>query len=198
MLIIYLWPYPFNFYRAESLTEKSLMVSVVEYFESVHNRVCVTFRQKTGKLDSPGHSPAGNDIKLHQPRKNGADVSHDGGAEDSAASFEVVMSRKALYDDVCQLVSDRIQCPGERILFSQCNNVGMIRGPIKRNEKMTLGEMIGGSASIATPAAHGATPNSLFYEVLDMSVTEFEKKRIIKCIIMDAAGKEHVCPLFSN
>jgi ubiquitin carboxyl-terminal hydrolase 7 len=144
-----------------------MMLNASEYFEAVHNRVSVTFRRKH-------KSDVTNPVHTKDVAKNTSDPTAPG------YEFDIIMSRKSLYDAVCEIVGGKVGAPADRILFSQ---TGYGKVTIKRNEKMTVGEMVGGQ-NIGVGAV-------LVYEVLDMSVSEFELKRSVKFIVMDAAGKEH-------
>lgn len=73
-------------------------------------------------------------------------------------------------------------------LYSSGTN-GLIRAPIKRGP-VTLSEMI--YSNIAAYQHHFMQNPVIYYEILEVSITELDTKRFVKCTFIDDKMKEFV------
>ena len=73
-------------------------------------------------------------------------------------------------------------------LYSSGTN-GLIRAPIKRGA-VTLSEMI--CSNIAAYQHHFMQSPVIYYEILEVSITELDTKRFVKCTFIDDKMKEFV------
>ncbi|KAJ3381551.1 hypothetical protein HDU92_005262 [Lobulomyces angularis] len=143
----------------EELPDKS-MEKVTNYFDSLLNRVHIKLREK--------------------PTDSSPFKSTDKGLND----IDLILSKKTLYDDFAKAAAEKLNCDPMKIMFSMSNNMSAAKGMIKRNEKLTLNEMIPGLGHYPN------NTNLVFYELLNMSITEFDLKRLVKVIFVDSSFKE--------
>ncbi|TPX31523.1 hypothetical protein SmJEL517_g05139 [Synchytrium microbalum] len=133
------------------------------YFDAILNRITVAFRPKTVGKDVPSMKDA-----------------KDRGPGD----FELVLSKKMAYDLVAQAVADKLgRMDPMKIRFSSNAATSSPKQVIKRQANMTLQEMI-------PPQYQSQITPILFYEILDISITELETKRYIKVCVLDRSMKE--------
>jgi hypothetical protein len=79
-----------------------------------------------------------------------------------------------------------------RLQFTQASQAGIHRLPIQRDPKMCLNDML-------PPARHyDIYANVLFYEVLDVDITEFETKRSIKVTWLGLNNSEEVSIMLTS
>ncbi|KAI8808839.1 hypothetical protein BJ742DRAFT_806590 [Cladochytrium replicatum] len=127
------------------------LVTVPQYFESILNRITITFKLK-GKERS-------------------AAVTVDGG--EKKTDVEIILSKKNTYDQVAAKLASKIDADPAKIRFSTFASAAATKQVIKRTPTLTLQEML----SNAIYAQYNST---LYYEVLDIPVAELEHKRYIK------------------
>ncbi|KAK6092951.1 ubiquitin-specific protease ubp15 [Batrachochytrium dendrobatidis] len=96
--------------------------------------------------------------------------------------FELVLSRKMLYDAVTDKIAKLLDLDPFKIrLWGSNHSHSMVtKGPIRRTTTTTLAEMLN-----ITPYTLQAQ-QIIYYEMLDVSILEFETKRYIKVFYVDA------------
>ncbi|KAL2912015.1 ubiquitin-specific protease ubp15 [Polyrhizophydium stewartii] len=99
--------------------------------------------------------------------------------------FELVLSKKMLQDAVLDKIAATLDIDPLKIrLWNATLGVTPIpRGMIRRTKTATLNEMLGNTF-------YSQASNVIFYEMLDVSILEFETKRYIKVQFVDATLKE--------
>ncbi|TPX38452.1 hypothetical protein SeMB42_g06732 [Synchytrium endobioticum] len=133
------------------------------YFESVLNRITVSFRPKT----------VGKDVLMVKDAK-----------DRGPGEFELVLSKKMGYDTVAQKVAHKLgRIDPMKIRFSSNAASSPSKQIIKRTTGLTLQEML-------PPQYPVPVSPILLYEILDISITELETKRYIKITVLDKGLKE--------
>jgi len=91
--------------------------------------------------------------------------------------FELVLSSKNTYEQIAARVADEVGAPATHLRFYIMNNQGVARAPVKRNSNQALQAILSPPySSYSSPQK----PNSLMYEVLEMSLAELETKKSFK------------------
>ncbi|KAI5780859.1 hypothetical protein EDC01DRAFT_257890 [Geopyxis carbonaria] len=112
-------------------------------------------------------------------------------AQANLQDFVLELSRKMSYDDVAEKVGQYLNVQPTHLRFTTVNaNTGAARSAIKRASATTLQQMVTNQYYTTTQISH----NSLFYEILDMSLAELETKKILKFTYLpDGIAKEELC-----
>lgn len=107
-----------------------------------------------------------------------------------AQSFSLVLSKKMNYEQLCAEVGRHLQIEPTHLRFSTVSaQSGKPKQVIKRNPNHNLSQMLLAQYSNYGFNAHHT--DSLFYEVLDMSLSEFETKKAVKVTwLSDGISKE--------
>jgi len=91
--------------------------------------------------------------------------------------FELVLSSKNTYEQIAARVADEVGAPATHLKFYIMNSQGAARVPVKRNSSQALQSILSPPySSYSSPQK----PNSLMYEVLEMSLAELETKKSFK------------------
>ncbi|KAH8146865.1 uncharacterized protein LAJ45_09239 [Morchella importuna] len=91
--------------------------------------------------------------------------------------FELTLNKKMSYDQLADKVGDYLDAPPTHLRFTTVNaNTGTARTIVKRNPNTNLQQMLVNQYY----ANSTLSPNSLFYEVLELSLTELETKKVVK------------------
>ncbi|KAJ3098511.1 hypothetical protein HDU97_003967 [Phlyctochytrium planicorne] len=98
---------------------------------------------------------------------------------------ELVLSKKMVYDVVVQKLGERLNSDPLKIRLST-NSSNSSKQIIKRTPTLTLHEML--NTGYYTPML---TPSVLFYEELEVNVSELEIKRFLKVSFVDKSFKEN-------
>lgn len=100
------------------------------------------------------------------------------------AEFELTLSKKMTYDQVAHQVGDYLKYPSNKIRFTAPSGQnGQSKQPLRRHASLTLAEMI-------QPTYTQTPTNVLFYETLDVTLTELETKKTVKVTWMGLHNKE--------
>ncbi|KAI9828435.1 MAG: hypothetical protein M1832_002863 [Thelocarpon impressellum] len=93
-------------------------------------------------------------------------------------SFELALSKKMLYDQFAAKVGERVRAPATHIRFFTVNaTTGNAKTTVKPNPNTTLQHVL---TPQYTYGGASQLPNALFYEVLDLSLSELETKKNLK------------------
>ena len=104
-------------------------------------------------------------------------------------SFELVLSKKMLYDQVAAKVGEQLKAPATHIRFSTINaSTGNAKIAVKPQASTNLQQIL-------TPQyTYGSTnqsPGALLFEVLDLSLSELETMKNLKITLLtDGITKE--------
>ncbi|KAM7208755.1 hypothetical protein V8F20_000918 [Naviculisporaceae sp. PSN 640] len=96
--------------------------------------------------------------------------------------LELVLNAKMTYDKLAEKVGERLQVPPTHLRFYTITTTGMPRTPVKRTPNATL-------FTILNPSGYGQLnmnqrTNALFFEVLEMSLAEFDTKKSVKVVFL--------------
>jgi ubiquitin carboxyl-terminal hydrolase 7 len=108
--------------------------------------------------------------------------------------FSLELSKKMPYDQIALRVAEHLNVQADHLRFSGVTaSNGKPRAFIKRTQNQTL-------ATILTPPYTGYTnslsqqsSDSLYYEVLEMSLTELENKKMIRINLLSEGISKEVC-----
>ncbi|KAL8923049.1 MAG: hypothetical protein Q9172_003295 [Xanthocarpia lactea] len=99
--------------------------------------------------------------------------------EHEESTFSLALSRKMSYDQYSAKVGEHLKVDPTHLRFSTVlSNTGKAKQPVRRNQGLTLSQTL--MPAIGTYANSNQRPDALFYEVLDMSISELETKRNIR------------------
>ncbi|KAJ3409581.1 hypothetical protein HDV05_004398 [Chytridiales sp. JEL 0842] len=104
--------------------------------------------------------------------------------ETASPDVEIILSKKMVYDIVVEKLGARLNADPLNIRLSTQGSITS-KQFIKRSPTLTLQEML--QTGFYNPLS---TPSVLFYEVLDIPLSELEIKRFLKVSFVDAQGKE--------
>ncbi|KAL9110757.1 MAG: hypothetical protein Q9227_004749 [Pyrenula ochraceoflavens] len=112
--------------------------------------------------------------------------------EGEESEFSLMLSKKMTYEQLCAEVGRHLQVDPTHLRFSTVSvNTGKPRQIIKRNVNQNLSQMLMTQYSTYGYNAHHS--DSLYYEVLDMSLSEYETKKLLKIHwLSDGISKEEL------
>ena len=94
-------------------------------------------------------------------------------------SFELTLSKKMTYDQFSTKVGEHLKVDPTHIRFSTVNATnGKPKAIVKRNNNQTLQQIL--TPPYTTYGSNTQAPNALFFEVLDLSLSELETKKHLK------------------
>ncbi|KAI9707767.1 MAG: hypothetical protein M1836_000729 [Candelina mexicana] len=94
-------------------------------------------------------------------------------------AFELMLSRKMSYDQFSAKVGEHLKVDPTHIRFSTVNaTTGKPKTTVKRNMNGTLWQIL--SPQYSTYANNNQRTDALYYEVLDLSLSELETKKTVK------------------
>lgn len=100
------------------------------------------------------------------------------------AEFDLTLSKKMTYDQIAQQVGEYLKYPSNKIRFTA--STGQNQQPktiLRRHSSHTLAEMI-------QPGYTQTPSHLLYYELLDVTLTELETKKTVKVTWMGLNNKE--------
>jgi ubiquitin carboxyl-terminal hydrolase 7 len=106
-------------------------------------------------------------------------------------NFDVVLSRKMSYDQFSAKVGERLGVNPTHIRFSTVNSAtGKPKATVRRNPNQTLSQIL-----FPQFGAYNANqrPDALYYEIMDMSLSELETKKSIKVTLVTDGLTKEVC-----
>lgn len=106
--------------------------------------------------------------------------------------FTLELSKKMFYDQIAAKVAEYLKVEPSHLRFSGVTaSTGKPRAPIKRTMNQTLSAILSPQYTGFNAAASNISPDSLYYEVLELSLSELETKKIVKIIMLsDGITKE--------
>lgn len=103
---------------------------------------------------------------------------------EATIEFELTLHKKMTYDQVAQNVGEHLKYPSNKIRFiASSGNNGQPKTVLRRHQNHTLAEML-------QPGYTQTANNLLFYELLDVTLTELETKKTVKVTWMGLHNKE--------
>lgn len=111
--------------------------------------------------------------------------------------FTLTLSRKMTYDQFSKKVGEHLRVDPTHLRFSpvMASN-GKPKAPLKRSTTSTLAQILNGQYG-----AYGYTmhrPDALYYEILDMSLSDYESKKCIKVALLTEGITKEVNRDFSG
>ena len=103
--------------------------------------------------------------------------------------FEITLSRKMSYDQFSAKVGERLGVNPTHIRFSTINSTtGKVKTTVRRNPNQTLSQILFPQFGAYTA---NQRPDALYYEIMDMSLSELETKKSVKVVVVtDGLTKE--------
>ncbi|KAL8997736.1 MAG: hypothetical protein Q9169_003065 [Polycauliona sp. 2 TL-2023] len=99
--------------------------------------------------------------------------------EQEESTFSLALSRKMSYEQYSAKVGEYLKVDPTHLRFSTVlSNTGKPKQPVRRNQGLTLAQTL--TPALGTYTNANPRPDALFYEILEMSITELETKRNIK------------------
>lgn len=99
--------------------------------------------------------------------------------KDEDDSFELTLNKKMSYDQFSAKVGEHLKVDPTHIRFSTVNATnGKPKAVVKRNNNLTLQQIL--TSPYNTYGSNAQSPNALFFEVLDLSLSELETKKHLK------------------
>lgn len=112
--------------------------------------------------------------------------------------FDIALSKKMSYDQFSAKVGERLRVDPTHIRFSTVNTTtGKSKAPVRRNANQTLFQIL--SPQFGSYNNSNQRPDTLYYEVMDMSLSEMETKKSLKVIwVSEGVSKEVWITTFGN
>lgn len=110
--------------------------------------------------------------------------------EDEKTYFHLVLSKKMTYDQVAAKVGEQIDESPDHIRFTHVNSTtGKPKNVVKRNPTATLASIL--MPAYGTYTTQNQSPDSLYFEVLELSLAEIETRRPLRLTwLSDGIQKE--------
>ena len=100
-------------------------------------------------------------------------------AEDHDGIFTLDLSKKMSYEQFSAKVAEHLKVEPTHLRFSTVNaTTGKVKGLIRRNVNLNLSQIL--TPSFATYGNNNQRDDSLYYEILDMSLSELDTKKNLK------------------
>jgi ubiquitin carboxyl-terminal hydrolase 7 len=111
--------------------------------------------------------------------------------------FTLELSSKHTYDQFASRVGDKLGVPNTHLKFWTMNHMtGNIKAAVKRGQSQTLHNVL--NPPYGTLNNNNQRPDSLIYEILDMSLAELDTKKAMKIIwVTEGITKEVSVPYVS-
>lgn len=138
-----------------------------EYYEFLNERVQLTFRRR--------FDPDSYEI---------SEISETPEADGSANDLDLWLSRSHTYDQMAQIVGQKLGVDPTHFQFFTTNPNGTVKQPVKRGNT-TVTQMI-------STAYRNTYTRVIMYDVLRMSLAEFESKKLVRFMYLtDGLSQEH-------
>lgn len=111
-------------------------------------------------------------------------------------TFDLDLSRRMPYDRVATKVGEYLKVDPTHLRFCTVNaTTGNPKTVVKRSPTMTLHHIL--TSQYANYGAAARVSNSLFYEVLDLSLSELESKKLLKVVWVSEGISKEVSSVYS-
>lgn len=108
--------------------------------------------------------------------------------------FKLDLSRKMSYEQFSAKVGEYLKVPPTHLRFSTVNSsTGKIKNPVKRNANQNLYQIL--SPQFGTYSNNNQRDDALYYEILDMSLSEMDTKKSLKISWVTEGMSKEVCEL---
>ena len=128
-----------------------------------------------------------NKVTIHFKDRNNPD--------NEEGSFTLELSKKMLYDQIALKVAERLKAPADHLRFSGVTSTnGKPRAFIRRTPTLTLTNMVAPPYSGYSSGMALQSSDSLYYEVLELSLTELDTKKLMRVTLLsEGITKEVSC-----
>lgn len=104
---------------------------------------------------------------------------HSKNPEPYVENLDIELSSKSNYDQVSAKVGEKLGVDPTHLRFhTVANSTGAVKAPVKRMAGQTLASIL--NPSFSTFANNNTKTDELYYEVLEMSLAEFDTKKLLK------------------
>ena len=108
--------------------------------------------------------------------------------------FKLDLSRKMSYEQFSAKVGEYLKVAPTHLRFSTVNSTtGKIKTPVKRNANQNLYQIL--SPQFGTYSNNNQRDDALYYEILDMSLSEMDTKKSLKISWVTEGMSKEVCEL---
>ena len=112
--------------------------------------------------------------------------------ENESDTFKIDLSRKMSYEQFSAKVGEYLKVDPTHLRFSTVNSTtGKIKNPVKRNANQNLYQIL--SPQFGTYSNNNQRDDALYYEVLDMSLSEMDTKKSLKISWVTEGMTKEVC-----
>ena len=113
-----------------------------------------------------------------------------GGKGEESKEFTLVLSRKMTYDQLSRKVGEHLDVDPTHLRFAPVmSGTGKPKQALRRNMSQNLYQILNGQYGAYGYSMH--QPDTLYYEVLEMSLSDFESKKCLKVTwLTDGISKE--------
>jgi len=109
-------------------------------------------------------------------------------------TFSLELSKRMMYDQLAAKVAEYLKVQPDHLRFSGVTaSTGKPRTYIKRTANSTLAAILTPPYSGYTTSMSMPSPDSLFYEVLELSLTELESKKTVRVNVLSEGITKDVC-----
>ena len=114
--------------------------------------------------------------------------------ESESDIFKLDLSRKMSYEQFSAKVGEYLKVDPTHLRFSTVNSTtGKIKNPVKRNANQNLYQIL--SPQFGTYSNNNQRDDALYYEILDMSLSEMDTKKSLKISWVTEGMSKEVCEL---
>lgn len=160
----------------------------------------ITFQRHTKESELPSTAIYEDARQFYDHLLNRMDVTFapiKSGDGNESPEFTLTLSRKMTYDQFSKKVAEHLNVVPTHLRFSpvMASN-GKPKTPLKRSTTSTLAQILNGQYG-----AYGYTmhrPDALYYEVLEMSLTDYESKKCFKVTLLPEGITKEVCTSLLN
>ena len=111
---------------------------------------------------------------------------------DTDEKFVLALSRKMTYDQFSKKVGEHLNVDPTHLRFSPVlASTGKPKAPLKRSTTSTLAQILNGQYGTYGYTVHRS--DALYYEVLDMSLSDYESKKCFKVTLLPEGITKEVC-----
>lgn len=120
------------------------------------------------------------------------------GGEAAAGKFDLPLSRKMSYDQFSAKVGEHLKVDPTHLRFTTVlASTGKPKQPVRRGQAATLAQIL--IPSFNTYSTSNQRSDTMFYEILEMSISELETKRNVRVIwLPEGVSKEVYIPPFRS
>lgn len=112
--------------------------------------------------------------------------------EQEESTFSLALSRKMSYDQYSAKVGEHLKVDPTHLRFSTVlSSTGKAKQPVRRSQGLTLAQTL--MPALGSYANSNQRPDALFYEILEMSISELETKRTVRIHWLPEGVVKEVC-----